>query len=119
MVTSERDLGEKDLLRIRGVVLEILEQKLSSMPLTPMQMPKECQEEMAAMVTKTLAQREEEVGVQLLLVKNTHPASLIVNVARNSDRACCGWEFAKPPWHEFVPSGVSKDRKCSACRNAI
>lgn len=119
MVGNERDLGEKDLVRIRAVVMEILEEKLASLPPTAACAPEDLQAEVSSKVTQALSQRDNEVGTQLQLVRNSHPASLIVHVARYVERACCGWEFAKPPWHEFVPSGVYKRRRCSACRNAL
>ena len=119
MVSNERDLGEKDLLRIRVVVMEILQEKLASLPLTAACAPEDLQAEVSSKVTQALSQRDNEVGTQLQLVRNSHPASLIVHVARDAERACCGWEFAKSPWHEFAPNGLSKRRRCSACRNAF
>ena len=97
--------------------MEELEARLAAMSPTAACAVDIVQTEVGAKVTEALAVKEG--GAQIVFVQNTHPGSLVVHVARNRERALCGWEYAKSRWHEIVSEGGAKRRKCNVCRHAL
>ena len=118
---KDTELGDADLRKIRGIIMEILEQKLAKFPPSAEVSSVAVQGELCVKVQDALVSQAQRVGCEAgpVLILNAHPTSGVVHVARDAERALCGWEYAKSPWHETVTKGDTKPRRCVICRNAI
>ena len=118
-VVAQRE-GEQDLRKIRAIINEILEDKLAAVPPTETRNPEELRTEVASCVALALTpEGKSEATQKLQYIRNGHPASLVVHIARDATRSVCGWEYAKSPWHELMSGDAVKHRRCNACRNAL
>ena len=109
---SDLELGERDIARIKSVVLELLEQRFAVQLIAASHWAEDWQTEVAAQAAETASQRMSEGDAEVQFVRNAHPNSLIVHVIRDPERARCGWEYTKSPWHEIVAHGGPKARQC-------
>ena len=98
---------------------ELLEQWCASQSSAASHRAEDWQTEVAAQAAVTASQRMTEGDAETQFVRNAHPNSLIVHVVRDSERARCGWEYTKSPWHEIVAHGGATARRCRACRCAF
>jgi hypothetical protein len=121
IVDKETKLGDKDLNRIKTIINDILESRFAAMPPAQVISPEVVQAEvgLTRCLEEALELESKEVQPQLRFIRNGHPASMIVHVARDALRSVCGWEYAKSPWHTIVTGDEAKPRRCNACRCAF